>query len=261
MSIVFLHNRDTHNVGDRWCCPFDWFDWPGHVAVRDLNAPGPPYDIGIYGGGKILGGLATSAGVTKRPGALHIAWGVGTLQTFPISIRYFRARALCELIGSRDYGDDRYTWSPCASCMAPQFDSPPAAKFDAVFYYHAGKTHSQKIVIPNTVPKLPNNCDSLEEALDFIASGKTVISNSYHGVYWGLLMGRKVICVPFSRKFAAYREAPYYSTPRNWQRELNKSIARPTMLDECRAATLRFKEKVDELIKRHDRAEVNRNQY
>ena len=251
MNTVFLHLRNTPNIGDRWCSPFDWFDWPNTVEVRDLRSPGPSYDIGIYGGGRIFGGLATYAGVNGKHSSLHVAWGVGTHQSFPISLRYSRARQLCDLVGSRDYGDKRYTWSPCASCMAPQFDSPPAAKYNAVFYCHAGKMREQKISIPETMPKLSNNCGSLDEALSFIASGETVISNSYHGVYWGLLMGRKAICIPFSRKFSSYPEAPYYTTPKDWINNLDKGVARPNMLEICRVATLGFKNKVEALIAMH----------
>jgi len=133
MTIAFLHLRDTDNIGDRWCSPYDWFDWPESAEVRDLRKPGAPYDIGVYGGGKIFGGLASNPGVVRKPGALHIAWGVGTLQNFPISLKYARARAMCTLVGSRDRGDDRYAYSPCVSCMAPQFDNPPPPRHSVVF--------------------------------------------------------------------------------------------------------------------------------
>lgn len=248
MKITFLHLRNTRNIGDRWCSPYDWFDWPESVEVRDIRTAGAPYDVGIYGGGRIFGGLSKFSGVKDITNSLHIAWGVGTLQAFPLSWKYYRARRLCDLVGSRDYSDHRYTWSPCVSCLAPQFDLPPNPVHDAVFYYHAGKTSKQEIIIPNEMPKLSNNCDTLEEALDFISSGKTVISNSYHGVYWALLMGRKVICIPFSKKFSAYPESPYYTTPKRWLSELDRGIARPSMLSNCRTRVMKFKSKVDRLL-------------
>ncbi|MCF2872463.1 polysaccharide pyruvyl transferase family protein [Octadecabacter sp. G9-8] len=240
MNVVFQHLRDTPNLGDRWCSPFDWFDWPDSYSARDLRQRGDAYDVGIYGGGKIFGGLPTYDGVRASEATLNIAWGVGTLQSFPISRRYARARRMCDVIGSRDYKDRGFKWVPCASCMAPAFDAPADPEHDVVFYGHGSKSAKQGLQVPDAMPKLTNNADTLEDALSFIASGRTVISNSYHGVYWGLLMGRKVICVPFSNKFNNYREAPAYATPRNWLDRLDSGIARMDMLSLCRAASRDF---------------------
>ncbi|MDQ2065781.1 polysaccharide pyruvyl transferase family protein [Xinfangfangia sp. CPCC 101601] len=247
MKLVFQHLRETRNIGDRWCSPFDYFNWPGAEA-RDLRKAGAAYDIGIYGGGKIFGSLSKEAGVIRGQTTRHIAWGVSTVQTFPISFRYSASRRLCELIGSRDFGDKRYDFAPCVSCMSPLFDIVKPPEHDVVFYYHAGKTAGQGINIPSWMPSLSNNCSSLEEALAFIASGRTVVSNSYHGVYWSLLMGRRVICIPFSGKFSSYRYPPFYSSAKRWADDLRKGLAQPQMLQVCREATLRFKYRVDAVI-------------
>ena len=242
MSLVFQHLRNTANLGDRWCSPFDWFDWPEDAQARDLREPGEAYDVGIYGGGKIFGGLSSYDGVRAQDARLNIAWGVSTVQSFPISRRYAKARRMCDVIGSRDYGDRSFDWVPCASCMAPAFDAPPAPEHDVVFYGHGGKTAKQGLTPPASMPILTNNADTLEDALAFIASGRTVVSNSYHGVYWALLMGRRVICIPFSNKFNHYREAPAYATPRTWLDRLESGIARPDMLKLCRDRSVAFYE-------------------
>lgn len=242
MSIVFQHLRDTPNLGDRWCSPFDWFEWPEDAQARDLRTRGAPYDVGIYGGGKIFGGLSTYDGVRAADAKLNIAWGVSTVQAFPVSLRYARAKRMCDVTGSRDFGDRGYDWVPCASCMAPAFDAPPPPDHDVVFYGHGGMTAKQGLTPPASMPTLTNNADTLDSALAFIASGRTVVSNSYHGVYWALLMGRRVICVPFSKKFNNYREAPAYATPRNWLDRLDTAVARPDMLALCRAASRSFYE-------------------
>ncbi len=247
MKISFRHLRNTRNIGDFACSPYDYFDWDD-ATVSDLRDPGEAYDIGIYGGGKIFGGLASQPGIDHAATA-HIAWGVSTVQSFPISRKYTRARALCDLIGTREWGDSRYEFAPCASCMSPLFDRVIVPEHDVVFYNHAGKTDSQGITIPENMPRLSNNCGSLAEALAFIASGRTVVSNSYHGVYWAMLMGRRTICIPFSRKFSAYRFAPHYATPKNWCDRLGQGRDAPKMLEFCRAATMEFKTSVDEIIK------------
>lgn len=248
MKLHFQHLRQTENIGDRSCSPFDYFDW-GDATVSDIRAADTPdYDIGIYGGGKIFRGLSTYKGVTRKPGAINIAWGVGTVQSFPLSPRYWQARRRMDLIGTRDFGDDRYEYAPCPSCMSPLFDAPADPEHELVFYAHKGKTTGMGMSIPAHVPVQDNHCPSLEDALRFIASGQTVVSNSYHGVYWGLLMGRKVICVPFSNKFENYRLSPHYSAAQTWQQDVDKGIARPEMLGMVREATAAFKAKVDARI-------------
>ena len=249
--VHFQHLRETSNIGDQACSPFDYFDW-GAATVSDVRkADTPAYDVGIYGGGKIFGGLAKYAGVRRDTGAINIAWGVGTVQSFPLSLRYAKARRRMDLIGSRDFTDKRYTYAPCPSCMAQAFDAPAAPEHEVVFYAHAGKTDMAKAAIPDGVPVLSNECDSFDQALAFIASGATVVSNSYHGVYWGLLTGRKVLCLPFSNKFGGYRLSPGYGTLETWQSDLAKAQAQPEMRDIVRAATLDFKALVDERIAHH----------
>ena len=243
MNLIFQHLRQTANVGDFSCSPFHYFDW-GDATVKDMREVSAPYDACVFGGGKIFGGLAEAKGVNKDRSPLHIAWGVGTRQTFPISAKYWRARRLCDLVGSRDWGDSRYDFAPCASCMSPLFDADITPEHDLVFYWHGGKTKRQNIRIPDDMPQKANNVGSFEDSVRFIASGKTVISNSYHGVYWSLLMGRKTICIPFSNKFNAYRLPPAYATPKNWLTKLDTGVAQPKMLDTCRTATKAFKEKV-----------------
>lgn len=251
MTLHFQHLRDTDNIGDKSCSPFDYFDW-GDATVSDVRYNDTPaYKVGIYGGGKIFGGLSKYAGVRRNQGAINIAWGVGTVQSFPLSWRYMKARRTMDLVGSRDYGDTRYAYAPCPSCMAPQFDAPAAPKHDVVFYAHGGKTAKMGLKIPDHIPTLTNECKDLATALDFISSGATVISNSYHGVYWGLLMGRKTLCIPFSKKFGAYRQAPHFTIVDSWEAEIKNAIARPEMRDIVRSATRDFKTRVDERIADH----------
>lgn len=248
MRVTFQHLRDTKNVGDRWCSPYDWFAWPFEASVKDIRTAGEAYDIGILGGGKIFGGLSQYMGVQQSPATINIAWGVSTVQSFPISLKYAKARKICSLVGSRDWGDRRFDWAPCASCMAPLFDAPQEAEHDIVFYYHGGKTQSQGISIPSHIPSLSNNASSLDEAISFIGSGKTVVSNSYHGVLWGLLLGRRVLCIPFSNKFYGYRLPPGYAKPGNWLEKLGHARAQPELLELSRTATLRFHGRVVQMI-------------
>lgn len=247
MNLIFQHLRQTANVGDFSCSPFDYFDW-GDATVKDMREVSAPYEASVFGGGKIFGGLAQAEGVNKDRTPLHVAWGVGRRQTFPIPAKYWRASKLCDLVGSRVWGDSRYDFAPSARCMSPLFDADITPEHDLVFYWHGGKTKGQNIRIPDDMPQKANNLGTFEDSVRFIASGKTVIFNSYHGVYWSLLMGRKTICIPFSNKVNAYRLPPAYATPKNWLTKLDTGIAQPKMLATCRTATKAFKETVDALL-------------
>ena len=199
----------------------------------------------VYGGGKILGSLHAQAAAAKSRKLLRIGWGLSSVQSSRFSLKYLRSRRVLDLIGSRDYGDSRFEYAPCTSCMSEEFNSPAAAQHEVVFYLHAGKTQGMGLQVPEGVPVMTNSGASLAEALQFIASGNTVVSNSYHGVYWTMLMGRKSVCIPFSNKFSAYRLPPAIATVDNWQQVVNGAVAHSEFLALSREATHVFKDKVD----------------
>ena len=55
VDFLALHARKNNNVGDRWCCPIDYFDFPNSTC-GDLRDSPPAVDeaqIVIFGGGAI----------------------------------------------------------------------------------------------------------------------------------------------------------------------------------------------------------------
>jgi hypothetical protein len=256
IRLSFQHLRDTRNIGDRWCSPFDYFDWAADSRIvaqaGDLHAPGDDYDIGIFGGGKIMRDLARSPALRLGDGRVNIGWGLSTVQRNPLSLAYWRARRRLDLIGSRDWdgtgGAGGCDWTPCASSEHRLFDAPPPPQHAVVVYTHKSKSAKMGLQVPDGIPQRNNHGTTLDEALAFIASGETVVSNSYHGVFWALLMGRRVLCLPFSNKFSHYRLPPGYGTAAGWTGQLAKAQAQPDLLGLCRTATRRFKAKVDAQI-------------
>lgn len=247
--IVFKNLTNTKNIGDRSCTPFAYLgDFSSHASHMDLYDPTPPCDAVIYGGGKIFGSLYASLNSNDKTAARRIAWGVSTVQTNPVSLRYYLSRKSMHLIGSRDFGDTRYQYAPCVSCMSPLFDEQFKIEHDLVFYAHSGKTEQMHLHVPSNIPTIDNHVSSMEQAVRFIASGNTVLSNSYHGVYWALLLGRNVLCVPFSKKFNYYRLSPGYSRVDEWQKSLKMARRHDEMLGLCRTATASFHLKVQEIL-------------
>jgi hypothetical protein len=247
--IVYKHIRNTNNLGDRWCSPYDHVPGLAEGAVAmDLDEPTPTgASAVIYGGGKIMGSLRAKLTPADLAAPVRVAWGVSTIQSFPVSPRYWRAFRAMTLVGSRDWGDTRFTFAPCASCASSVFDEDLSETDDVVAYLHHWRAPEMGIRVPPEIPVMDNTCPSFEEAIRFIARGKTVVSNSYHGVYWALLLGKRVLCIPFSNKFKKFRIAPGYTTAATWQRDLGRARGSDETLGLCRAATDSFAARVRDL--------------
>ena len=195
-----------------------------------------------------MGGLAKTFGPNDLAAKHRIAWGVSTVQKWPFSPKYWQAFRLMDLVGSRDYTDRRFPFAPCVTCLSPEFDLQHAETNEVVVYAHAWKSEVSGLRLPDYVPVMTNREPEFSRAIAFLASGRTVVSNSYHGVYWALLLGKRVLCLPFSNKFQSYRLPPGYSAPSNWQDDLSKAKAQPEMRDLCLEATMAFRGRVVERI-------------
>ena len=221
--ILGLHIRDSKNAGDRWSSPLDYFDFPDHETVLgDMRTPPDCVpDLVIYGGGSIT----ASPDFHEWPCPV-VAWGVGHhVRKEPwheaMRAEHKRAAALCVKYFPRDNVGE--TWTPCASCMHPVFDEAIEPVHPTVRYSAA-----RRIDVSNGIdPHMTNEDGSIEDAVRFLASGKVVVTSSYHGAYWAGLMGREVHVVPWGSKF-------------DYLPKLS--------LAECRAANRRAHESVTELL-------------
>lgn len=248
-QIVFKHLRNTHNLGDRNCSPFDYFDYNDAIAI-DMAEAAPKTDVVIYGGGKIFRQLHRDMSANEHAARVRIGWGLSTVQKNPFSWRYHTSRRSLDLIGSRDYQvNTKDQFAPCASCMSPLFDKSYDTQHEIGMYLHHDKSAQfGQANAPIDARHMFNDSASFEEVIRFLGESHTVISNSYHGVYWALLLGKKVICVPFSNKFNHYRLPPAYSNAQDWRAQLKTAPSYTDMLAICRAATMDFKQQVDQRI-------------
>ncbi|NDC63669.1 MAG: hypothetical protein EBZ59_06725, partial [Planctomycetia bacterium] len=62
-------------------------------------------------------------------------------------------------------------------------------------------------------PRLVNTRCNPQDAVAFIAGCRVLVTNSYHGMYWGCLLGRQVVCVPFSSGHYRHPWPVTYATP------------------------------------------------
>ncbi|MBC7360377.1 MAG: hypothetical protein H5U10_17760 [Desulfacinum sp.] len=224
-TLVNIHRKNTGNVGDIYSSPCRYFDFPGfNVKHCDINDEidcvfREDVKVVICGGGGLLNNyFMKKFGKMKEAsgGRLFIAWGIGQhedhhgWQLHYNEFSYDDYIGWFNLIGIRDYGFE-YPWVPCVSCMHPIFDKEWKITSEYIVFEH------KNFQIPiEGVPRLKNHGVEFEKAIEFIASGETVITSSYHGAYWGILLGRKVIVFPFASKFYTLRY-PVIVYPALWK--------------------------------------------
>lgn len=247
-TIALSRCKDTLNVGDLNSSPLLYFDYPGtehhdiKQAVRGHDFK-KDADLYIFGGGAITPKVA---GVNHDLGGIRVAWGIG--QSIKTGEKYAHHTPLAEfdrddtffsLIGSRDVNTVGTEWVPCASCMSPLFDKEYPIEHDVVVYTNSTKPVAHPLVLGNR--------GAFEDVIRFIASGRVVLTDSYHGAYWATLLGRTAVCShPYSSKFYQYKHQPV--TMETDRHTRSGPQVYPEALAECRAANIAFDAKVRNLI-------------
>jgi hypothetical protein len=243
----------TRNIGDYVSSPFRYFDLGPHRQMVDLaEDPDAGVSAVIYGGGGIGLRLLRHPGWRQRA-PVSIAWGVGTSDARDMNVIKRPPAPWLTLFGSREWGQPGAVWVPCASCMSPLFDQlRPAPAHEAVLYFNRDRALAnpdQALVIDG----LPcgDNWMPFDEALAHLASGATVVTDSYHGAYWAALLGRKAVLVaPYSSKFHGFRHPPAIAAdPQSWQQAAKGAQSYADALAVSRQANLDFYWRVMELIK------------
>lgn len=241
----FTHIVNTPNIGDKYCAPYHYFHFPHH-NVYDINKQKIPKSrVVIYGGGAIEPRLRVDRIHDPVDAKFKIAWGIGTSRSgmkFPPDLVDD-----LDLCGRREFGRNGGEYIPCVSAMSQFFDKKYDAKNDIVLYKHGVKSKFNT-EDTNQFPSI-NNRASFEEAIKFLGESRVIVTDSFHGTYWGLLLGKKVICIPFSSKFYGFKFPPIYSTYSSWKEELkNIPSYDADALEDCRRLNIRFYNKVMDLV-------------
>ncbi len=254
--IINAHVIDSRNIGDLASSPTQYFDFKYPVETLDIRSIDPnfsepksgfggsitldeikntadrvKYHLVVGGGGlvfkRFLGSFEAMEKLQSVFSGKWIAWGIGQ-QVYPsfspsqdnLLENLYSARDRFDysiylknfdLIGIRDIGFN-YDWLPCVSCMDSTFDRKREIKHDFVVFSH--RKFQIKI---GRFPTMSHDTQSLEEVIDFLGSGETIITSSYHGAYWGTLLGRRVIAFPFSTKFLTFKHMPSIYPVSEWK--------------------------------------------
>ena len=256
-NILFLHWKNTKNIGDLSCCPADYFDKFKQIQTnsivrdfREINSVPRNINLIIYGGGLLPEFPYLHFYREAFPKAKLVAWGLGitgrNLKKVDPLVHLSRKDKF-DLYSSRDYeATDNYV--PCVSCMSPLFDiSNKEVKHETLCYGHSDmkplELESKKYGVPY---KDNTNVSSLSEALDFISSGNHIITSTFHGAYWATLLNKKVTMIPFGSKFFNLKYLPSISY--DFKSALATGRSFDGCLEEARYLNTKFFKKVTNLL-------------
>ncbi len=198
--ITFIHkNPKIFNIGDYLCSPRHYFKFKD--PIKNLT---------IVGGG-VFSNLAFdllmkyNIDINKS-----VLWAVGNSKKDFLGNTEEVSNLPFLQWGIRDIECVSYDhFLPCVSCMHPMLDQCILGSETLLFLNKNPKVISSEYVKSyKSLAKdrnwdiLFNNCTA-QEISQALSNYKHIITNSYHGAYWGLLSGHKVTLLGHNTKFVS----------------------------------------------------------
>lgn len=262
-GVVNLHRYDKTNIGDFYCGVHHYFDELNNkqldifdcqnqsAAIRDEWVNKMTQSSLIIGGGGLLNRESFSLQMKAlehlaERGKKTVLWGPGhnskNTSEFGKLTHYNIDTSKFGLVGVRDYGM-KEEWVPCGSCLHPIFDEKVTVTNEVGIIFHKNTLDDQAMVKKfEGFPSTANNA-VFEDVVKFIGATDTIMTDSYHAMYWSILLGKKVIAFPNSSKFYNFKYQPVISSFDKFEADLKKARSYSGVLEECREANRRFAEK------------------
>jgi exopolysaccharide biosynthesis predicted pyruvyltransferase EpsI len=262
--VVNIHSCRTSNVGDYFSGPHHYFeklkgkslDIHDYISNDESIAQNFKEETSahslIIGGGGLLnrGGFEAQMKLSEtlaKKGKKVVLWGVGhnsknatefgKINSYNIDVSKFG------LVGTRDFSMPG-EWVPCVSCLHPIFDKSFAETQETGIVFHLETAKNPVITKKFSAFPSISNIDDFEELIHFIGSSEKIITDSYHAMYWAMLMGKKVVVIPNSSKFFDFKYQPVISNFDNAVEDLKKTQTYSGVLEECREINRQFAGKV-----------------
>jgi len=256
MQVYEVHRKVQNNIGDYWCNPSRYFEFDNLTSGELMHNDFPVESQAVIAGG---GGLIHKKFqlhiqkiLDKKP-KISALWAVGhnfgkkhvTKQGGDVYYPNWIDRV--SLVGIRDYIPGHYdTYLPCVSCMHPAFNKSYEEVNDIVFYTHAFKSKYQ---YTDGDLWMKNSEKDFDKVISFLGSAKTIITDSYHGAYWGQLLGKDVRVISWSVKFDHMKHPPSFAEHiSSWKDTSTPSSAPTDYLDECKDLNTKFYNKFLNLL-------------
>jgi hypothetical protein len=273
MVTIFIHGIKTNYLGDKACCPISYFNFPGHKCVMDIKRfrypdpflcpsllqPGGRINFILGGGGllrrKNLTAIKNISDLAKKYNGFSAIWSIGLNKKYKknsysvkpdLNKEWFSS---FDFVGIRDFYNS-WPYLPCSSCMIKFLDKYKNSSpiHNTIVYSHY---RQPPILLKHDHPyphmnNMETDYKKLENHIAFIASGTTVVTNSYHGAYWGMLMRRNVIVIPTSSRFQFFKYTPIIASYETWRKKLKSKfkLTPISYLDECRSLNTDFYKRV-----------------
>ena len=218
---------DCVNTGDIAAIPTNWFNFE-HTRVRFGEPVNSDDDLIVSGGGvlqteehayKLLNQIKSARRCVVWAPGLQYPYGEMRGQA-PQWIHNMNRNSSRCMVRIRDAGLG-IPWLPCVSCMHSDFDRLIQKEPEHSFVCYMGSEYfgldinHRYLCCHQSLPQ--------SKVLEFLASGETVVTSSYHGLYWACLLNRKVIAIPSQRNSKFFRLPFSYtiSDTSNWQASIN----------------------------------------
>jgi hypothetical protein len=154
-----------------------------------------------------------------------------------------------KLVGLRDvFTNMKHQWVPCASCMHPTLRKKHTIKNKVIWFEH--KKQLIKDFGDDSIPRFVNSGSNIEQTIELLGSAETILTNSYHGAYWGTLLGKKVIVIgQWSNKFLLMKHPPrFLGKKENWKDVVESIEPNVNALNECISATENYWKQINLLL-------------
>ncbi len=263
-GVINLHRYSPNNVGDFYCAPHQYFEelkgkvldisdfrsisikkrkqWIEKVSANAL----------IIGGGGLLNLRHFQKQMKlfetlKEMGKKTVLWGLGHNETdraqFGNISHYNIDPAKFGLVGTRDYSM-KTEWVPCVSCLHPIFDQAYETTHETGIIFSRKTLKNKKILKKLDHYPTTSNTTNLNKMISFIGSAETIVTDSYHAMYWAILMEKKVVVVPTTSKFYDFKYPAVITNYDDFETDMKRAQAYSGVLEECREINHRFAEKV-----------------
>ncbi|MEQ3662088.1 MAG: polysaccharide pyruvyl transferase family protein [Flavobacterium sp.] len=263
-GVINVHGIDDRNAGDWNCGPHLYFDQLQGKSLDISGYKSPDKEITsnyiekivnnslIIGGGGLLnrGSFERQMKMFEdiaQKGKKTVLWGLGhnekDRRNFGKVNSYNVDTSKFGIVGVRDY-NMKEEWVPCVSCLHPIMDTKNPIENEVGVIFHK-KTLKNKNLL-NKLSHYPSssNTTKIEDIIDFISKTDTVVTDSYHAMYWSMLLDKKVVALPNSSKFYSFKYQPTFSDFNNFENDLKKAQKHSGILEECREINMKFSEKV-----------------